>query len=358
MAMNTTREFAWHVSSPAPRDVWARIIAGNDNALVFQTPEWTDGLCATGDYEDASRLYETADGRQLILPLVQSRWLTGTPAVLASMPDGWGMGGLISDKPLRSEDAAMALADLGRLPSMRMVVRPNPLTAQFWPDAGYAGWNSVPRVTHILNLEGGFDAVWNKRFSTATRTKIRKAEKAGMEVTCATGGELLDVFYDVYMEWIDRRARERHVPLLLARWLGRQREPLKKFQYAAKALGDAFRTWVVRLDNRPIAVAILLVRGANAFYWRSASVKEIAGPIRANDLLQIRMIEDACSAGALHYHMGESGGVDSLMHFKSRFGAEGHPYNGYFRERFPLSRTIGQVQALTKRIENRFVKEA
>ncbi len=50
------------VISPAPREEWRAVIAGDPQALPEHAPEWTDALCAAGPYADASRLY-TADRR-------------------------------------------------------------------------------------------------------------------------------------------------------------------------------------------------------------------------------------------------------------------------------------------------------
>ena len=44
--------------SPAPREAWKALLGGTEDALAFQTPEWTDCVCAMGRYKDASRLYE------------------------------------------------------------------------------------------------------------------------------------------------------------------------------------------------------------------------------------------------------------------------------------------------------------
>jgi hypothetical protein len=44
------------VVSPAPQNVWQAMLNTDPNALVSQTPAWTDCLCAAEDYTDASRL--------------------------------------------------------------------------------------------------------------------------------------------------------------------------------------------------------------------------------------------------------------------------------------------------------------
>ena len=56
--------------------------------------------------------------------------------------------------------------------------------------------------------------------------------------------------------------------------------------------------------------------------------KELAGPTRANYLLHMLAIKEACDLGCRYYHMGDSGTSKALAHFKTRFGAAPHPYCG------------------------------
>src|SRR5919198_3090827 len=81
---------------PAPREAWARLVASAPRSLPSQTPRWLDAVCAVAGLEDASRLYETADGRLLVLPLVRRR-LLGLDLAEASLPYGWGPGGLVAE---------------------------------------------------------------------------------------------------------------------------------------------------------------------------------------------------------------------------------------------------------------------
>jgi len=345
----------FHVTSPAPREVWQELLQADANTLVYQTPTWLDCICAMGGYQDASRLYELPSGRRLVLPMAR-RHLPQPLTTTASLPHGWGMGGLIASGTVQVEDVAAVFADLARGSALRTSIRPNPLTATTWATARPPKAITVPHVTHMLDLEGGFEQVWSNRFKPDTRYGVRKAERTGLVVECDTSGKLVPVFYDLYLRWVDRRAEERRVPLPIARWTGRRREPLRKFQLVAQAFGDACRIWVARLDGQPAAAAIQLVHSAAAIYWRSASDKELAGPTRANDLLQRLMIEDACRAGCRYYHMGESGGVASLMHFKSRFGAREYHYDEYYLERLPISSVQGRLQGLARGLEAQLLR--
>src|SRR5579884_1351173 len=55
------------------RAAWRSALATDPDALVFQTPEWTDCICASGSYEDATRAYATSDDHHLVLPLLRRR---------------------------------------------------------------------------------------------------------------------------------------------------------------------------------------------------------------------------------------------------------------------------------------------
>lgn len=337
------------VTSPAPRDVWRDLLKADPEALVSQAPEWIDCLCAIGGFEDASRLYETPRGRQMVLPMVRRRGLSVALTTWASFPNSWGMGGLVATGPITAEDVAAVFADLANQPVLRTTLRPNPRAGDTWAEAKPPGVIAIPRLAHVLDLEGGFDRIWTTRFDSMTRRNVRKAEKSGLVVECDTTGKLVPVFYELFRKSIDRWAHQQHEPILLARWRGGRRDPLEKFQILAERLGEACRIWVAWSHGQP-AATILVLQGANANYTRGAMDKDLAGPIRANDLLQKLAIEDACRAGCRYYHMGESGSSDSLARFKSGFGAVAYPYAEYRLERLPITRVDDLMHRLVKRL--------
>jgi hypothetical protein len=79
----------------APRDRWRAVLAADPLALPEHTPEWVDAVCAVAPFTDATRLYEFADGRQFVLPLVRRSGPSGVGGWLWSLPRSWGSGGLI-----------------------------------------------------------------------------------------------------------------------------------------------------------------------------------------------------------------------------------------------------------------------
>jgi hypothetical protein len=232
---------------------------------------------------------------------------------------------------------------------VRASVRPNPLDAETWSAARPDGAVVVPRLAHVLSLEGGFDVVWKDRFAGTARTAVRKAERSGLTVECDTSGSLVPVLYELFERSLERWGRQQHEPRALARWRGRRRDPVRKFELMARTLGEACRIWVAWKGERA-AAAILVLQGANAHYTRGAMDKDLAGPTRANYLLHRLAIEDACTAGCRHYHMGETGTSASLAQFKSRFGATPYPYAEYHLERLPITAFDRQARRGVKRV--------
>ena len=337
------------VTSPADRSVWLELMQADRSSLLSQSPGWIDCICASGSYQDASRQYELPGGRRLVLPLVRRRGIPAPLSSYASAPNSWGFGGLLSSSPLQPDDVAAVLADLARQPFLRLSIRPNPLQALIWAKACPPGWRAQPRLAHVLDLQGGFNEVWSKRFTTKTRNKIHKAERSGVSVECDESGRLVPDFYALFQRSIERWAEQQHEPLALARWRARRRDPIDKFQTITRELGTACKIWMAWVDSQP-AAAILVLQDANAHYTRGAMDIDLAGPTRANYLLQKLAIEAACAAGCRHYHMGESGASDSLAHFKERFGAVPVSYAEYVIERLPITAMGASTRRLVKNI--------
>jgi Acetyltransferase (GNAT) domain len=337
------------ITSPAPRDVWAELLADDPHSLVTQSPGWLDARCRLGGYEDASRLYRRQDGRLLVLPMVRRRVSEGALALQSSFGEGWGMGGLIATGGVSRADVDVVTTDLSAAPALRTVIRPNPLLAAEWMAAARPSVRAVARLSHVLDLEGGFERIWDERFTQLARRNVRKAEKAGIVVERGSSEKHLAAFEALWNRSLERWASRQHEPLWLSRIRLRGQDPPRKFRLLASTLGDAFGVWLASLDGRPVAGAIVL-RGANAHYTRGGMDAEVAGPTRANYLLHAAAIRDACDAGCRHYHMGETGGSRSLAFFKTRFGADAYPHAEYRFERLPFTPLELRLRAAVKRV--------
>ncbi len=339
---------SYQVTSPAPREVWRRLLEHDPEALPSQSPDWLDCICTYQGYRDASRLYTLADGQQLLLPVVKRKYVPDFASVQASLPHAWGTGGVLTQQPLGPEELAAVFEDLASQPFLSMGIVPNPRQGKLWRVAQPEGCVSISRRAHVLDLEGGFNHVWQKRFAAKTRNKVRQAERSGLVVECDTSGRLIPVFYELFRRSVDRWAEQQHEPRWLARQRAEKRDPLSKLVHIARHLGEVCRVWVAWRGDRP-AAAILVMVGHNADYMMGAMDKELAAPTNANDLLQKNAIEDACRAGCRFYHMGESGESAGIAAFKERFGARAYPYDEYRLERLPLNRIDRSLRGLVKR---------
>ena len=341
------------IVTPVPRDKWLAVHAADPHALATQGPAWMDAQCERGGRSDASRLYRTADGGEHVLPLVRRGLPWAPTSTLASMPLAWGFGGLISTQRARPGLITAVLDDVAGLGALRTHLRPNPLQADAWSDAVAGrpptGTVVIPRVAHILSLEGGYDRVSAELFNATTRRNLRAAARAGVRVECDTTGRQIPVFYRLLMASFDRWAGQQHEPRLLARARGNLRDPEEKFRRMASHLDGGFRLWIAWHRQRPVA-AILVLQGTNAHYTRGAMDKALAGPCHANSILHAAAIEDACVSGCDWYHMGETGTSPGLTQFKTRFGAVAHPYAELRLERLPLTAIERAARSVVKRV--------
>lgn len=341
---------ATRVTSPAPREPWEATLASDPNALVSHTPAWIDCICAYGGYEDASRLYELAGGRRLVVPMVRRRNLPGPFAWEESMPPNWEAGGIVASGGVRPGDVAAVVEDLSGRAVIRTSLRPSPRDAPQWAAARPAA-AKVPRLAHVLELEGGFGAVWKRRFTGSARTAVRKALRSGLTVERDTSGRLVPVVYELFQRSIDRWASAQNEPRALARLRARCRDPRRKFEHVARTIGEACRIWVAWHEGQA-AAAIVVLQGSNARYTRGMMDKDLAGPTRANYLLHQLAIEEACEAGCRFYDMGDSGSSASLAQFKTRFGASPQPYVDYHIERL----TFTPLERHTRRTVKRAIR--
>ncbi len=313
------RDSQLQVIIPAPRQQWSNMLDRDPNATIFQTPEWLDAMCRSEGYEDASRLYETADGRQFILPLVRRR-LFRAFSVEESMPGAWGMGGLVAAEQADTDDMRMIWSDLQWNAPARLRIRDCNVGRGAPTDNDSQHKVTVAWETkHVLDLRGGFEPVY-ANFTRSTKKTLRKAERAGLKVECDSSGRLVHIYYDLYLEWVRSRAAERNLPSWVMLRRARRRESLRKFQDMAESLGTSSKTWVAWFQDHPIAAKIGLSYKSRAFAFRGYSNHALANPLGANDVLHRYMIEDACRAGCTSYNLGGSGGVPGLEAYKAKLG--------------------------------------
>ena len=327
------------VVSPAPRDVWRALATGSEDAVVYQIPEWVDACCSVGGYHDRSRLYETSDGRRLVLPLVSSSVRSG--ATVWSLPHKWGQGGILAPDRLTPQDVATVVADIRRS-SVRTIIKPGIVGAEAWKAA--SARVRRPHAVHVVDLRCGFDHLWLKRLSGGVRSKVRRAVKAGVTVDWDNTGKHVPVAWDLYLRWAANRGEQQGIPPRIAVDRAQRLESWVQFHAVAAALGDRCRVGVASIDGEPIAFMTMFIHGRYAHYWRGFSDQTLTRGRYPNQLLLIRLIEEAAKAGCSYVHLGESGGVRTLEEFKESLGGEVRSYDE-LRFEGPVAHTATRLRA-------------
>ena len=137
-----------------------------------------------------------------------------------------------------------------------------------------------------------------------------------------TDREAVAEFHRLYRLSVRRWARQTRVPDRVMELRATLAEPMVKYEAVLGRLGDDCGIWLARHSGSVVGALVVLSHGSEHAYWRGAMDLELAGPVRANDLLQASAIEHACVGGADRYAMGLTAPGSGLARFKSGFGAE------------------------------------
>jgi GNAT acetyltransferase-like protein len=337
------------VTRPAPRAAWREILETDRAALLSQTPEWLDTICAVGGWKDASLLYAWRSGRRMVLPMV-ARGLADLSITEESLPPGWGFGGLVAASAPTVEEIDAVRTDLARHRAMEQRLSPNMLQGDMWRRAlSTRETNMIVRRGHAIDLQGGIDSVW-RRFKDAARRNVRTAERAGVTVECDTTGRLLDTFDELWLDSVRRWAEQEGEPVWIARDRGRRSDHPTRWRRIMERSAGSVAIWMASHGGRPVA-GIIVLRGPNDHYTRGAMIKDLAGPTRANYLLHWLAIQDACGRNASWYQMGRSGrGDDGVGRFKENLGASAYEYPELHLKSTPLLAAGRQARAVLRRL--------
>jgi FemAB-related protein (PEP-CTERM system-associated) len=168
--------------------------------------------------------------------------------------------------------------------------------------------------TALIDLEGGAEAVWNKRLDAKTRNQVRKAMKEGF--TVETGHAQMGGFLDVF---------HRHM-----RDLGSPAHGARYYAAIVEHFGEHANFFVVRDGREPAA-------GALVFWINGVAVDHHTVALRKfnrrcpNYLIYWKMLEASCERKCTWFDMGRSEAGSSNIKFKLNWGPELRvlPYNYY-----------------------------
>jgi CelD/BcsL family acetyltransferase involved in cellulose biosynthesis len=166
--------------------------------------------------------------------------------------------------------------------------------------------------THVVDLTGGFETVWNERFAVQRRQRTRRAERLGVTVARSRGDEALRGYFDIFRSRIEGFGRD----MLYT-------EALYRELFARG--GDRVRLYLARLDDAVIGGHLNFYYRDSVIAWYGVVAREHEGT-QAGTLLYTECIRDACNEGFRTYNLGASLGKASLVHFKESLGGVAHRY--------------------------------
>lgn len=348
LRMKASAAAVMRVTSPVPAERWQAVYAADREAIPYQSPGWTQALCADGLYADASRCYECDDGRTLVLPLVRRRGVPGRLVTAGSLP--MAMGGLVADGPVGVEDIRAVLRDLAALPFAALRIRPNPRVGILWSQASRHAALRIPRRAHVVPVSRPVEEIRSQLLSNSIRKAVDRAVRNGLEVAWDTTGSRLGVFEELYDRSVERWARRQHEPLSLSRWRMERATRAPGLAATARCMAGVWRMGVVEIGGRPAAAAIVLIEpGGNANGFRMAMDADIVGRSGAGYLVQLAALEEASRAGCRFFHLGESGQAEGLSSHKERMGGIPVDYEELVFERLPVARADRLLRSVVKR---------
>lgn len=336
------------VTSTVAPSVWRSLAASDPAAVLSQSLEWADCVRSDGRYDDVSRLYQFDDGDRILVPLARRRGLPRCCASIGSWPGVWGVGGpLIENGRMHEENATAVLDDLAEQRALTLRIQMRDGEGAAWLRS--RRYRATPYSSAVIDLDGGFKTVWQQRFTSGARRSVLRAERSRLEVRSDNGGALLPPFNYLFEQSIRRWSAQQREPLVLTRWRTRRQTAESMLEIISHRFGERFKIWIASVDGRPAASIIVIGSGAYAKYWRGAMDKDLAAPVRANELLHRLAIEEACDLGYRYYEMGESRDGSPLEQFKRKLGAETRRGYTLRSERVPLSKLNTATRTLVKR---------
>ena len=202
----------------------------------------------------------------------------------------------------------------------------------------------------ILDLDNGFDDVWQHKFRRSVRKAVRKAERSGLEIEVDRTGQLIGSFYELHQKSVVRLAAMQHAPAWLTRARLAPEVAPSRLKLIADSFGPDFAIWLARLHGQPVAAILIVRAGAYAKYFWSVMDKERAGPVHAPDLLHKLAIEEACQLGYRYYDLGGARPESSLGAFKRKFGATLLYRHTLRIEHFPVQAIARVPTVMTKKL--------
>src|SRR5919204_1903787 len=86
------------------RAEWEAVVRSSPDALPFHAPGWVEAVCASGTWSDVTLLFQAASGGFLLVPMVERAGVLHPGGRRASLPHGWGFGGVVASPEVTANE--------------------------------------------------------------------------------------------------------------------------------------------------------------------------------------------------------------------------------------------------------------
>jgi hypothetical protein len=171
-------------------------------------------------------------------------------------------------------------------------------------------FNCVESYRHLLELKGkSTDQIW-KKYKDTLKRNIKTALKSDLRFEKIRSREMVDQFYQLYLDSMRRNKA-------LAKY------PLRLFHNIYDLLVPEFSDiFFVRYLDQPVAGMVVIYSDQMAHYFHGGSSSEHLH-LRPNDLLFHQAIQIAKERGMWYFDfLGSDKGFSSLIRFKEKWGTQ------------------------------------
>jgi CelD/BcsL family acetyltransferase involved in cellulose biosynthesis len=194
-----------------------------------------------------------------------------------------------------------------------------------------SGWARQALQTHLIDLAGGFDSLWQHTIERQRQKRTRRAERMGVKVRRSNSSRDLRNYYEIYSDRIDQ-------------WGSSIRYPENLFAMLLERGGDSVRLYVAEHEGRVVGGHFNFYYKRTVTAWMGVTTRE-SNPLQAGTLLYVRCLRDACDEGFELYNLGGSLSKRSLIEFKESLGGQSYEYSQYTRRSL-----VGKAAAWIRRI--------
>ncbi|UCF78319.1 MAG: GNAT family N-acetyltransferase [Candidatus Eiseniibacteriota bacterium] len=316
--MPETLELTPFVRGDVTQEKWDRLLESSLGATVFHCREWATVLGAT--FKELSIKYiviEDQRGSYVAgMPLAVSRSIVA--AKYRSMPFGTYGGPLIM-KGQEDEAAVFMGASLqgvtrSLLPfSFSCVLYDTPVVIERALAYVFPGGRREKVSTHLIDLEEGFQRLWDHSFDKETRTCARKAARSGVTVEEDTTHRGAAVLHGLYRKQASF-------------WNPGRIYPERLVSEIVDRMKSRARIWLGVRQGEPVCGVLAFYFGNTLMAWLSGQSEE-GRNLRASHLVYAEMMKHACENNYSVFNFGASGSLQGVRFFKESFGAREYSYS-------------------------------